>query len=107
MENRGKDYYAMNAIDLAAFVNELNLRGHKEATLITTRDKGYLPDGTRHPHTWETERRGRSNVQREKLIILRTTSSFQAQLLLAPPMMGLAGRGVGAYTLWVNETSLC
>ncbi len=52
MDNRGKDYYAMNAIDLAAFINDLNLRGHKEATLITTRDKGYLPDGSRHPHTW-------------------------------------------------------
>lgn len=52
MEQRGKDYYAMNAIDLAALINELNLMGHKKATLITTSDKGYLPDGSRHPHTW-------------------------------------------------------
>lgn len=52
METRRKDYYAMNAIDLAAFVNELTIHGHQEASLITTHDKGYLPDGSRHPHTW-------------------------------------------------------
>ncbi|MEL6655396.1 MAG: hypothetical protein AAFP77_11825 [Bacteroidota bacterium] len=52
METRGKDYYAMNAIDLAAFVNALHVRGHQKVTLITTRDKGYLPDGSRHPHSW-------------------------------------------------------
>ena len=52
METRGKDYYAMNAIDLAALINALRVRGHLKATLITTRDKGYLPDGTRHPHSW-------------------------------------------------------
>ncbi|MEL7422179.1 MAG: hypothetical protein AAFN81_04265 [Bacteroidota bacterium] len=52
METRGKDYYAMNAIDLAALVNALHVRGHQKVTLITTRDKGYLPDGSRHPHSW-------------------------------------------------------
>lgn len=52
MKNRRKDFYGMNSIDLAAFVNELNIRGNESATLITSSDKGYLPDGTRHPHSW-------------------------------------------------------
>lgn len=52
METRGKDYYAMNALDLAAFVNALNLNGHPNAELIITHDRGFLPDGTRHPHSW-------------------------------------------------------
>ncbi|MEL6972934.1 MAG: hypothetical protein AAFZ63_11010 [Bacteroidota bacterium] len=52
MTARGKDYYAMNAIDLAALVNALRVCSHQKVTLITTRDKGYLPDGTRHPHSW-------------------------------------------------------
>ena len=52
METRRKDYYAMNAIDLAAIVNALNIMGNKEAELILTENKGYHPDGTRHPHSW-------------------------------------------------------
>ena len=52
MENRRKDYYSMNAIDLAALINELNIRGNEEAELIITRNKGYRPDGQRHPHSW-------------------------------------------------------
>jgi hypothetical protein len=52
MENRGKDYYDMNSLDLAAFINQLNLMGNSEAELIVTSDKGYHPDGERHPHSW-------------------------------------------------------
>lgn len=52
METRRKDYYAMNAIDLAAMVNELNILENENAELIITHDKGYHPDGTRHPHSW-------------------------------------------------------
>lgn len=52
MENRGKDYYDMNTTDAAALVNALRLQGHKEAELILTRDKGFRPDGSRHPHSW-------------------------------------------------------
>lgn len=52
METRRKDYYAMNAIDLAAMINTLNNLGNKEAELILTEDQGYHPDGTRHPHSW-------------------------------------------------------
>ena len=52
METRRKDYYAMNAVDLAAMINELNISGNENAELIITHDKGYHPDGTRHPHSW-------------------------------------------------------
>lgn len=52
IETRRKDYYSMNAIDLAAFVNELKILGNENAELIITQDKGFHPDGTRHPHSW-------------------------------------------------------
>ncbi|PSL34845.1 hypothetical protein [Chitinophaga ginsengisoli] len=51
IENRRKDYYDMNALDLAGLVNQLKLNGNDDATLITTENKGY--NGTdRHPHAW-------------------------------------------------------
>lgn len=52
METRRKDYYGMNVIDLAAMINELNILGNKQAELILTQNKGYHPDGKRHPHSW-------------------------------------------------------
>jgi hypothetical protein len=52
METRRKDYYAMNAVDLAAMINELNISGNENSELIITYNKGFLPDGTRHPHSW-------------------------------------------------------
>ena len=50
--NRGKDYYSMNAVDLAALVNQLKISGSKKAELIITENKGYREDGSRHPHSW-------------------------------------------------------
>ncbi len=52
METRRKDYYGMNAVDLAAFINDLHIHDHTEAELIITADKGRRPDGSRHPHSW-------------------------------------------------------
>jgi len=52
IENRGRDYYGMNAIDLAALVNQLKILGGKKAELITTTGKGFREDGSRHPHSW-------------------------------------------------------
>ena len=52
MENRGNDYYSMNAIDAAGAVNELRLAGNKNAALMLSTNKGYRPDGSRHPHSW-------------------------------------------------------
>lgn len=52
MENRGKDYYGMNAIDAAALINQLKIDGNEDAELVLTEGKGFRPDGSRHPHSW-------------------------------------------------------
>ena len=52
IETRRKDLYDMNTIDAAALINMLRRYGNQEAELILTQDKGYLPDGQRHPHSW-------------------------------------------------------
>ncbi|WKK65366.1 hypothetical protein [Lutimonas zeaxanthinifaciens] len=52
IENRRKDYYGMNSIDLAAFVNALKIHGNDQAELIITTHKGYSNNGDRHPHNW-------------------------------------------------------
>ncbi|MEZ4952791.1 MAG: hypothetical protein R2825_04355 [Saprospiraceae bacterium] len=52
MKNRGNDYYSMNAMDAAAVVNQLAILGNERAELILTENKGFKPDGSRHPHSW-------------------------------------------------------
>jgi hypothetical protein len=52
IKNRHQDYYGMNSIDCAALANQLLINGNEEATLIETNNKGFRPDGTRHPHSW-------------------------------------------------------
>ena len=52
MANRQKDYYGMNALDMAGMINGLRIRNNKSAELITTIGEGFRPDGERHPHSW-------------------------------------------------------
>ena len=52
IENIGRDYYTMNAIDQAALVLQLRALGNTKAELITTTGKGFRPPGTRNPHSW-------------------------------------------------------
>lgn len=52
MKNRGKSYYGMNTLDAAALINALHVLGNEKAALILTENRGYRPDGTRHPHSW-------------------------------------------------------
>lgn len=52
IENVGRDYYTMNALDQAAMILELKALGNKRAELITTTGKGYRPAGKRNPHSW-------------------------------------------------------
>ncbi len=52
INNRGKDFYDLNVLDIAAFINQLKLLGNKNAEIITTDNKGYRKDGSRHPHSW-------------------------------------------------------
>jgi hypothetical protein len=53
MKERRADFTSMNSTESSAFINELNRLGNNNATLITTRNKGYRkPDNIRHPHSW-------------------------------------------------------
>jgi hypothetical protein len=52
IENRGRDYYTMNALDQAAFVLALRALGNTKADLITTTGKGFRPSRARNPHSW-------------------------------------------------------
>jgi hypothetical protein len=52
IENIGRDYYTLNAMDQAALVLELRTLGNARAELITTTGKGFRPPGTRNPHSW-------------------------------------------------------
>ncbi|TWI98654.1 MORN repeat protein [Mucilaginibacter frigoritolerans] len=52
LKERNRDYYDMNAADLSAMINFLNLNGNDNAELIPALGKGYRLDGTRHPHSW-------------------------------------------------------
>jgi hypothetical protein len=52
INNRRKDFYDLNIIDVAAFVNQLKLLGNNNVELIATSNKGYRKDGSRHPHSW-------------------------------------------------------
>ena len=52
VENIGRDYYTMNAVDQAALILQLRALGNTKADLITTTGKGFRPLGTRNPHSW-------------------------------------------------------
>ncbi len=52
VENRGRDLYDLNCTDITAMMNLLKLKGHKNADLIITNDRGIRPEGFRHPHSW-------------------------------------------------------
>lgn len=52
MENRGRDLYDLNCTDITAMINLLKLKGHKNADLVITNDRGIRPEGIRHPHSW-------------------------------------------------------
>jgi hypothetical protein len=52
IENKGCDYYTINAIDQAALLLQLRALGNTKAELITTTGKGFRPPGARNPHSW-------------------------------------------------------
>jgi len=52
IENVGRDYYTMNAVDQAALVLQLRALGNTKADLIITSGKGFRPPGKRNPHSW-------------------------------------------------------
>lgn len=52
LEERGYDCSYNNITDQSAMINELRKLGNTRAVLVTTTDKGYRPDGMRHPSSW-------------------------------------------------------
>lgn len=52
MKNRHRDYYDMNAVDIAAMINYLQQQGNASAQLVITNNKGKRLNGMRHPHSW-------------------------------------------------------
>ena len=52
MENRSRDYYDLNCVDIAAMINYLKLNGNKDAQLVVTSNKGRRLNGKQHPHSW-------------------------------------------------------
>ncbi|WP_294213312.1 hypothetical protein [uncultured Chryseobacterium sp.] len=52
MNNRGRDLYDLNCTDITAMINLLKHKGHKNADLIITQERGIRPEGNRHPHSW-------------------------------------------------------
>lgn len=52
MKNRHRDFYDLNAMDISAMINLLQLGGNTNAELIVTHDKGFRLNGDRHPHSW-------------------------------------------------------
>ncbi|HEX6169160.1 MAG TPA: hypothetical protein VFZ33_05670 [Chitinophagaceae bacterium] len=52
MQNRRRDYYDLNCVDIAAMINLLQLQGNKNAQLVVTNNKGKRLNGMKHPHSW-------------------------------------------------------
>lgn len=55
IDNLNLDYLLINAIDQAALISILKLKGNKNASLVTTTGKGYRPElnNMRMPHSWQ------------------------------------------------------
>lgn len=51
-ENRGFEFDETDAYQLIRFVEQSKKSGWNRLQLIETKDKGYRPNGQRHPHSW-------------------------------------------------------
>jgi len=52
LNQRKRDLYDWNGIDIVAFVNQLMINGNNNAEVIISQNKGVRLDGTKHPHSW-------------------------------------------------------
>ena len=52
INQRKRDLYDWNGIDIVAFVNQLKINGNQNAEAIISQNKGVRADGTAHPHSW-------------------------------------------------------
>lgn len=52
INNRRRDLYDLNCTNISALINFLQLKGNKNADIVTTFGKGKRLDGSKHPHSW-------------------------------------------------------
>lgn len=52
INDRHRDLYDWNGLDIVAFVNQLKLNGNENATVVISQNKGVRTDGTINPHSW-------------------------------------------------------
>jgi len=52
MENRGFEFEATNGFQLTRFVEYSKSQRWEKLELIQTKNKGFRPNGNRHPHSW-------------------------------------------------------
>lgn len=52
LNDRHRDLYDWNGIDIVAFVNQLKINGNQNADVFISQGKGVRLDGKKHPHSW-------------------------------------------------------
>jgi hypothetical protein len=52
MNERHRDLYDWNGIDIVSMINELKIMGNTNANVIVSQGKGIRLDGTKNPHSW-------------------------------------------------------
>jgi len=52
INERHRDLYDWNGIDIIAMINQVRIMGNTEAKLIVSQGKGFRLDGSKNPHSW-------------------------------------------------------
>ncbi|MDN3672747.1 hypothetical protein QWY99_06720 [Flavobacterium branchiarum] len=52
LNERHRDLYDWNGIDIVAMINQLKVMGNKDANVIVSQAKGVRLDGSKNPHSW-------------------------------------------------------
>jgi hypothetical protein len=52
MNQRHRDLYDWNGIDIVSMINQLKIAGNPNANVIVSQGKGIRLDGSRNPHSW-------------------------------------------------------
>jgi hypothetical protein len=52
INERHRDLYDWNGIDIVAMINQLKIMGNKNANVIISQGKGVRLDGSKNPHSW-------------------------------------------------------
>lgn len=52
INERHRDLYDWNGIDIISMINQLKILGNENAKVIVSQGKGFRLDGTKNPHSW-------------------------------------------------------